>query len=38
MRGLVNLPNQRKRGSRASFQIVLALVVSPVRFHLAHCM
>ena len=38
MRGAVNLPNQRKRGSRASFQIVSALKVSPLRFHLTHCM
>ena len=38
IRGAVNLPNQRNRGSRASFQIMLALVVSPERFHLTHCM
>ena len=34
MRGLVKRPNQRKRGSRASFQIELALLSRPRRFHL----
>ena len=36
MRGLVKRPNQRKRGSRASLQIVPALPVCPARFHLRH--
>ena len=38
MRGRVKRPNQRKRGSRASRQIVSALLASPERFQRAHCM
>jgi hypothetical protein len=36
IRGLVNFPNQRKRGWRASRHMMLALPVRPSRFHLRH--